>query len=76
MLFFSLQNFTRLRDPISKGIADRIRPYLCSRSWYNLNKEFEGQVGWAVSNLLHNDLLLIHWPLPHWPYVMNPNGTY
>ena len=76
MLLFGVSDCQYLADPLSQGLDERLTPMVYSRNWYNLNRDFEAEVAWVVSNVPRNSLTLIHWPLPHRPFVFNADGTY
>ena len=76
MWLSGLNNLRYLKDPLSEWLARDTWPRAYSRNWYRLNLEFEAEVLWVASRWPRNTLALIHWPLPHHPFVFNVDGSY
>lgn len=69
-------NLQFLADPLSRVLWQQWYSRTVSENWAQVNHEWR----LAVRDLLRrsdpNTFAVIHWPLPHGPYVLNEDGSY
>jgi len=70
------RNLEYLEDPFCQSLYRYIDPRLFGRHWHAINQRTLAETLALIENWPHNTLALFHWPCPHWPFVLNPDGTY
>jgi hypothetical protein len=70
------RNLEYLEDPLCQSLYRYIDPRLFGRHWHAINQRTLAETLALIESWPHNTLALFHWPCPHWPFVLNPDGTY
>jgi hypothetical protein len=76
MIMSMMFNFKFLTDPISRALDKRLNAWIDSHYYYDMNQEFVREANWMIDYSENNTFIFIHWPVPHSPFVLNPDGTY
>jgi hypothetical protein len=70
------RNLEFLADPLSQFLWQQWNSNTISRNWVRVNRAWRVAVRDLVRRSDANTFAMIHWPLPHGPYVLNEDGTY
>ncbi len=71
----------RIADRMNQDLARRLigdSPYyhrMTNQYWVDLNHTVKRQTMECLKQATPNTFAVFHWPLPHAPYVFNPDGT-
>ena len=76
MAFMAAQNLNFLADPLSQLLWRRWDARTASENWAYLNHAWRIAVRDLVRRSDASTFALIHWPLPHGPFVLNEDGSY
>ncbi len=71
-----LNNLRFLTDPLSRLMWRRWDSAFFSRHWFRLSQEFHHEAFRLIDQLGPGMCLFIHWPLPHGPFVLDPQGEF
>jgi len=69
------RNFSFLVDPLSRHLWRRWNVPAVSRNWAFINQTWRVAVRDLVRRSDANTFAMVHWPLPHGPWVLNEDGT-
>jgi hypothetical protein len=72
----ALKNVRFWTDPLSRLAWQKTYPGVFSKHWVALNRQFQNDAGRLVKTWPNNTFAMFHWPLPHAPFVFNPDGSY
>lgn len=72
----ALKNVQFWTDPLSRAAWQKIYPIAFSKHWVALNRQFQNDAGRLVKTWPDNTFAMFHWPLPHGPFIFNPDGSY
>ena len=72
----TLLNSTYLTDPVSVHLGERILPRVYSEHWFSITQEVLARTLEWIDVGARDSLTLVHFPVPHWPFVFNPDGSY
>ena len=79
----SLRNIAFFHDPFSRKLATRLEQSVLpnsreafSRHWEIINRRLQRDTLGLIAQSPPNTFSFIHLPLPHCPWVFNPDGTY
>jgi hypothetical protein len=70
------RNLQFLADPLSRLLWEQWYSSTISENWVHVNHAWRVAVRDLVRRSDANTFAMIHWPLPHGPYVLNEDGTY
>jgi hypothetical protein len=70
------RNLEFLADPFSQFLWYQWNSQTISRNWVRVNQAWRVAVRDLVRRSDANTFAMIHWPLPHGPYVLNEDGTF
>jgi hypothetical protein len=70
------QNLNFLADPLSQLLWRRWNARTLSENWVYINHAWRIAVRDLIRRSDANTFAMIHWPLPHGPFVLNEDGTY
>jgi hypothetical protein len=70
------RNLEFLADPLSQFLWQEWYSSTISENWVRVNHAWRVAVRDLVRRSDANTFAVIHWPLPHGPYVLNEDGTY
>jgi len=73
---FLLANLRFLTDPLSRVTWRRWDSAFFSQHWFRLSQEFHRETFRLIDQLGPGMCLLIHWPLPHGPFILGPQGQF
>jgi hypothetical protein len=76
MTSFAIRNLNFLADPLSQLLWRRWYAHTLSESWVRKNHAWRIAVRDLVRRSDANTFAVIHWPLPHGPFVLNADGSY
>jgi len=76
MLQAALRNLRYAPDPVSLAVAPHVFAATFSQHWYQLNRNIQDDADSILTDAAPNTLGVFHWPLPHAPFVFNPDGSY
>jgi sulfatase-like protein len=76
MEYFAARNLNFLADPVSQILWDRWNSRRVSENWFRINHKWRASVRDLVRRADRNTFAMIHWPLPHAPFVLNEDGSY
>jgi hypothetical protein len=76
MAFVAAQNLNFLADPLSQLFWRRWDARTASENWAYLNHSWRIAVRDLVRRSDANTFAMVHWPLPHGPFVLNEDGSY
>ena len=78
-----LRNLGFFHDPFSRKLATRLEQSVLplsreafSRHWELINRRLQRDTLGLIAQCPPNTFAVIHLPLPHCPWVFNPDGTY
>jgi sulfatase-like protein len=69
------RNLQFLADPLSRFLWELWNSSTISENWVHVNHSWRVAVRDLIRRSDANTFAMIHWPLPHGPYVLNENGT-
>jgi hypothetical protein len=69
-------NLQFLADPLSRFLWQQWYSSTISGNWPHVNHAWRVAVRDLIRRSDANTFAMIHWPLPHGPYVLNEDGTY
>jgi hypothetical protein len=70
------RNLSFLADPLSRQLWRRWNIPNVSENWVFINKEWRGLVRDLIRHSDANTFAMVHWPVPHGPWVLNEDGSY
>ena len=70
-----VRNLEFLADPLSRLLWHRWFSSTVSQNWVRVNHSWRTMVGDLIRRSNGNRFAMIHWPLPHGPFVLNADGT-
>jgi hypothetical protein len=70
------RNLGFLADPLSQFLWQQWNSGTISRNWVRVNHSWRVAVRDLIRRSDANTFAMIHWPLPHGPYVLNEDGTF
>ena len=76
MALVALRNVAHLGDPLARWLGQRLERKIFNRYWYDLNRRIQSRTIEAVAELQRGHLVLVHFALPHSPFVFSADGTY
>jgi hypothetical protein len=76
MALVTVQNLNFLADPLSQLLWRRLNARTLSENWVHINQAWRVAVRDLVRGSDANTFAMIHWPLPHGPFVLNEDGSY
>jgi len=65
-----------LPDPANRWIGRRLSEQLLSRHWVSLNHQMQEQFRNVLLEAGAQSFVVVHFPLPHGPFVYNSDGSY
>jgi hypothetical protein len=72
----ALRNLDFLSDPLSQWLWMRWYARAYSENWARLNYDMRRDVTRLIRESSDSTFALVHWPLPHGPFVLNEDGSY
>jgi hypothetical protein len=72
----ALRNLDFLSDPLSQWFWVRWYARAYSENWARLNYDMRRDVARLIRESSDSTFALVHWPLPHAPFVFNEDGSY
>jgi hypothetical protein len=72
----AVRNLNFLADPLSQLLWQRWYTRTDSENWFRMNHMWRVAVRDLVRRSDANQFAMIHWPLPHGPFVLNEDGSY
>src|SRR5258707_751127 len=79
----ALRNITFQHDPLSRRISRALEASVLplsrtafSAHWEKINRALQRETLGLIQQCPPNEFAFIHLPLPHCPWVFNPDGTY
>ncbi|HEY3012917.1 MAG TPA: sulfatase-like hydrolase/transferase [Gemmatimonadales bacterium] len=76
MVSVAAWNLHFLADPLSQLLWQRWYARTVSENWFRMNHTWRSAVRDLVRRSDTNMFAMVHWPLPHGPFVLNEDGTY
>ncbi|HZN97536.1 MAG TPA: sulfatase-like hydrolase/transferase, partial [Gemmatimonadales bacterium] len=76
MVSIAARNLNFLADPLSQLLWQRWSTHRDSESWFRMNHKWRVAVRDLIRRSDANQFAMIHWPLPHGPFVLNEDGSY
>ena len=76
VLLTLLSGETLLPDPVNRTIGRRVSAQVYSRNWVGLNHELRDRFRAVLKSARERSFVIVHFPLPHAPFVYNPDGSY
>ena len=76
LLLFSAWNLYFLADPVSQLLWKTWNTPRVSENWVYINQAWRGFVRDLVRGSDANTFAMVHWTLPHGPFVLNEDGSY
>jgi arylsulfatase A-like enzyme len=73
MMMRNLQHWT---DPVSQLLWPIVSSVVYSQSWVIMHQSMRESLDRALTELPENTFLLAHLPLPHAPFIFEPDGTF
>ena len=70
------RNLDYLADPLSQLLYRRWYARTTSENWVRLNHEWRRAVRGLIRRSDSTAFAMVHWPLPHAPFVLNADGSY
>jgi sulfatase-like protein len=70
------RNLSFLADPFSRKLWRRWNIPNVSENWVFINREWRGFVRDMIRHSDANTFAMVHWPVPHGPWVLNEDGSY
>ena len=70
------RNLSFLADPFSRQLWRRWNIPNVSENWVFINQAWRGFVRDMIRNSDANTFAMVHWPVPHGPWVLNEDGSY
>jgi hypothetical protein len=70
------RNLSFLTDPLSRRLWRRWNVPTVSENWVYINQVWRGAVRDLIRRSDANTFAMVHWPLPHGPWVLNEDGSY
>ena len=71
-----LRNLAQLGDPLARWAGQTLESDVFNHYWYDLNLRIRSRAIEAMAGLQSGELVLVHFPLPHSPFVFSANGEY
>jgi Sulfatase len=72
----TIRNLYFLVDPLSRMLWRRWNVPAVSENWFFINQTWRREVRELVQHSKSNTFAMVHWPLPHGPWVLNEDGSY
>ncbi|HEY9015978.1 MAG TPA: sulfatase-like hydrolase/transferase, partial [Gemmatimonadales bacterium] len=69
------RNLQFLADPLSRRLWELWNSKTISENWVWVNRSWRTATRDLIQRSDRNTFAVIHWPLPHGPYVLNADGT-
>jgi len=76
VLLTLLSGETLIPDPVNRTIGRRVSAQVYSRNWVGLNHELRDRFRAVLKSARERSFVIVHFPLPHAPFVYNPDGSY
>jgi sulfatase-like protein len=76
MLWVTARNLQFLADPLSRLLWQQLSSRTISKNWVHINHEWRIAARDLIRRSDANTFAVIHWPLPHGPFVLNEDGSY
>jgi hypothetical protein len=76
MVSAAARNLNFLADPLSQLLWRWWYNSRSSENWFHINHAWRTEVRDLVRRSDPNQFAMIHWPLPHGPFVLNEDGSY
>jgi hypothetical protein len=76
MASVAARNLNFLADPVSQLLWQRWYNSSASENWYRMNHTWRAAVRDLIRGSNASTFAVIHWPLPHGPFVLNEDGSY
>jgi len=76
LLLVTARNLSFLSDPFSRHLWRRWNVPSVSENWVFINQAWRGFVREMIRNADANTFAMVHWPVPHGPWVLNEDGSY
>jgi hypothetical protein len=70
------RNLSFLADPLSRHLWRWWNIPTVSKNWVFINKKWRGFVQELIRHSDANTFAMVHWPVPHGPWVLNEDGSY
>jgi Sulfatase len=70
------RNLEFLADPLSRVLWRRWDIPRTSENWFYINRTWRSAVRDLIRGSDKNTFGMVHWPLPHGPWVLNEDGSY
>jgi sulfatase-like protein len=70
------RNLSFLVDPLSRMAWRKWNVRTVSENWFYINRTWRRAVHDLVRGSGPNTFAMVHWPLPHGPWVLNEDGSY
>jgi len=76
ILTVGISNARRCVDPIGRAIFPVAYRYVLSRHWFKINQEIKADFEFIVNSWPRKSFYFFHWPIPHGPFIFNPDGRF
>jgi len=76
MRFITLDNMGLWHNLLTQQISMKHRRAVFCRWWYDMNQSMLRDTFDVIDRWPSNSLCVFHWPVPHAPFVINPDGSY
>jgi sulfatase-like protein len=76
LALLTARNLSFLADPLSHQLWRRWNVSAVSKNWVYINHTWREAVRALIQHSDANTFAMVHWPLPHGPWVLNEDGSF
>ena len=76
MMIGTVRNFAFLSDPVSQALDTRLYARIYSKNWFKNNNRILEESLQLIRTCPNDTFAFFHLPLPHPPFIFQPDGTY